>query len=90
MGSEELADNLFRIVQTNSKIKNENIQGENKSCDAHYEVGKNIRDVIKKNNGTMPEDLPTPNKSIKENKKNNKSMELNNKWNNMFENIIYI
>ena len=38
MCSEELADNLFRIVQTESKIKNENIEGENNSCKAHYNM----------------------------------------------------
>ncbi len=66
MGSEELADNLFRIVQTNSKLKKDNIIGESKSCEIHYEVGKKIRDTINELGGTMPEDLPTPNKSIKE------------------------
>ena len=66
MGSEELADNLFRIVQTNSKLKKDNIIGETKSCETHYEVGKKIRDTINELGGTMPEDLPTPNKSIKE------------------------
>lgn len=66
MGSEELADNLFRIVQTNSKLKKDNIIGETKSCETHYEVGMKIRDTINELGGTMPEDLPTPNKSIKE------------------------
>ena len=66
MGSEELADNLFRIVQTNSKIIKENINTEQKSCQAHFEVGKNVREAIEKSNGTMPEKLPNPHKSIKE------------------------
>ena len=66
MGSDELATNLFRISQTNQKLINDNIQGENNSCDTHYEVGKKIRNTIKELGGTMPEDLPTPKKSIKE------------------------
>ena len=66
MGSEELAANLFRITQTESKLKRENIKTEKESNQVHYTVGKNIREVIKKNGGTMPEDLPTPNKSLKE------------------------
>ena len=70
MGSEELADNLFRIVQTESKLKNDNIKGESSANKIHYVVGKNIREVIKKNGATMPEELPTPNKSIKEIEKN--------------------
>ena len=66
MGSEELADNLFRIVQTESKIRNENIIGEDNCNRTHFNVGKKIRHTIKDIGGTMPEDLPTPNKSLKE------------------------
>ena len=66
MGSEELAANLFRITQTQSKLKRENISSENEFCKTHYNIGKNIREVIAKNGGTMPEDLPTPSKSLKE------------------------
>ena len=66
MGSEELAANLFRITQTESKLKKDNISGENEANLTHYTIGKNIREVIAKNGGTMPEDLPTPKKSIKE------------------------
>lgn len=64
MGSEELADNLFRIVQTEAKLKNENISNEQDANLAHHEVGKAVRDTIRKLGGTMPEDLPTPEKSI--------------------------
>lgn len=66
MWSTELAANLFRITQTEDKIINERIIGEKNANDVHYNIGKNIREVIKKNGGTMPEDLPTPNKSLKE------------------------
>lgn len=66
MGSEELADNLFRIVQTESKLKKENINNENDANATHYEVGKTVRETIEKLGGTMPEDLPTPEKSIME------------------------
>ena len=66
MGSEELADNLFRISQTEQKLRKDNISGESRANNTHYNIGKNIRDVIIKNGGTMPEDLPTPNKSLKE------------------------
>ena len=66
MGSEELAANLFRITQTESKLKRDNIKGENNANITHYNIGKNVREAIKKNGGEMPEDLPTPNKSIKE------------------------
>ena len=72
MGSEELADNLFRIVQTESKLKNDDVKGEGNANITHYEVGKKIRHTIKELGGTMPEDLPTPNKSLKELEKENK------------------
>lgn len=66
MGSEELADNLFRIVQTESKLKNDKVNNEDDANDTHYEVGSVVRDTIKRLGGTMPEDLPTPEKSIEE------------------------
>ena len=66
MGSEELAANLFRITQAEAKLKRENITGESNANDAHYIVGKNVREAIKKNGGTMPENLPTPKKSLKQ------------------------
>ena len=66
MGSEELADNLFRIVQTEAKIKKENIKGEKSANNIHYEIGKKVRKAIQNIGGTMPEKLPTPMKSLKE------------------------
>ena len=66
IGSEELAANLFRITQTESKLKKDNIYGEEEANQTHYNIGKNIREVIAKNGGTMPEKLPTPEKSLKE------------------------
>ena len=78
MGSEELAANLFRITQTESRLKKENICNEKEANKTHYSIGKNIREVIEKNGGTMPEDLPTPKKSLKQLEKE-KSMKLENK-----------
>ena len=66
MGSEELIDNLFRITHTEQKLKRENIQGEENANRVHYNMGKDIRKFIEKQGGTMPEDLPTPEKSLKE------------------------
>lgn len=66
MGSTELAANLFRATQTDEKLRRENIQGKKEAGDAHYEVGKKVRQTIAELGGTMPEDLPTPNKSIKQ------------------------
>ena len=66
MGSTELAANLFRATQTDEKLRRENIQGKKEAGDAHYEVGKKVRQTIAELGGSMPEDLPTPNKSIKQ------------------------
>ena len=64
MCSEELIANLFRISQTESKLKKDNVRLEKTANETHYNIGKNIREVIIKNGGTMPEDLPTPKKSL--------------------------
>ena len=72
MCSEELADNLFRIVHTEAKIKKDNVSGEDNANKLHYNMGRAIRNFIKKQGGTMPEDLPTPNKSLKELEKDKK------------------
>lgn len=72
MCSDELIINLFRISQTEQKIKNNNITAEKEANKAHYEMGRDIREFIAKQNGTMPEDLPTPKKSVKELEKGNR------------------
>ena len=66
MGSTELAANLFRATQTDDKLRREGIQGRKEAGDIHYQVGKKVRQTISELGGTMPEDLPTPNKSIRQ------------------------
>ena len=66
MGYEELAANLVRATQTEAKLRRENIQGKQEANKTHFEVGKKVRDTIKDLGGTMPEDLPTPEKSIQQ------------------------
>lgn len=66
MGSEELGANLFRITQTEAKLKKDNIDNEDDACLTHYNVGKTVRKAIEELGGNMPETLPTPEKSIKE------------------------
>ena len=73
MGSEELADNIFRIAQTDAKLKRDNVDNEYTANSVHYEIGKIVRKAIKEAGGTMPEDLLTPNKSLKELEKENKN-----------------
>lgn len=66
MGSTELAANLFRATQTDEKLRRENIQGKDAANQTHFEVGAKVRQTIAELGGTMPEDLPTPEKSIKQ------------------------
>ena len=72
MGSDELIANLFRISQTEQKLKRDKVDTENKANKTHYEVGKKVRKAISDIGGTMPEDLPTPEKSLKQLEKDNK------------------
>ena len=78
MGSEELADNIFRIAQTDAKLKRDNVNNEYTANSVHFEVGKKVRNTIKELGGTMPEDLPTPDKSLKEIEKEKKKLEIKN------------
>jgi DNA-damage-inducible protein D len=66
MGSTELAANLFRATQTDEQIRREGIKDKGKANAAHYTMGKRVRQFIKEGGGTMPEDLPTPDKSIQQ------------------------
>jgi DNA-damage-inducible protein D len=65
MGSTELAANLFRATQTDDKLRREQIKGKEKANRTHFEVGKKVRQTITELGGTMPEDLPVPEKSVK-------------------------
>lgn len=78
MGSTELAANLFRITQTEEVIDKKKINGEENACNTHYKVGKAVRNAIKEIGGTMPEELPTPEKSVKEIENNIKKQLMNN------------
>ncbi|MDR1659823.1 MAG: DNA damage-inducible protein D [Desulfovibrio sp.] len=66
MGSTELAANLFRATQTEEKLKRERVRGKQEANQTHREVGAKVRQTIKELGGTMPEDLPTPEKSIQQ------------------------
>ena len=74
MGSDELIANLFRISQTEQKLRKDNVKTEKVANKTHYEVGDKIRKTIKELGGTMPEDLPTPKKSLKQLEKENNEL----------------
>ena len=78
MNEDELVANLFRINQTKQRLIKDNVQGEKEAKDVHYEVGKKVRRAIADIGGMMPEEMPTPEKSLKEIKKEREKKELQN------------
>lgn len=66
MESEELAANFFRATQADAKIKRDGVTTPEGANAAHYHVGRVVRETIAQLGGTMPEDLPTPDRSIQE------------------------
>ena len=66
MGSTELAANLFRATQTEEKLQREAISDKDLANRTYHDVGAAVRRTIAELGGTMPEDLPTPEQSIKQ------------------------
>ena len=75
MNEDELVANLFRINQTKQKLLRDNVKGENNAKNVHYEVGKKVRKAIADIGGMMPENMPTPKRSLKELEKERKLLE---------------
>ncbi|OGJ92041.1 MAG: DNA damage-inducible protein D [Candidatus Raymondbacteria bacterium RifOxyA12_full_50_37] len=66
MSSTELIANLFRISQTDDKLKKDKAATADAANEIHFIVGKEVRGTIERVGGTMPEDLPVPSKNISE------------------------
>ncbi len=66
MGSTELAANLFRATQTEEKLRRDVVRGKTQANRTHLEVGRKVRETIKELGGTMPEHLPSPERSIQQ------------------------
>ncbi len=64
MGSTELAANLFRATQTEEKLKRDEVDNKTQANKTHFEVGAKVRETIQELGGTMPEELPKPEKGI--------------------------
>lgn len=75
MDYEELAANLFRATQTEAKLRRDKVEQKAAANQTHYEVGKKVRQTIADLGGTMPEDLPVPEKSIKQIEKEQKQLQ---------------
>ena len=66
MNSQELIANLFRISLAEEKIRSEQIKGANVAIQTHNSVGQEVRQTIQRVGGVLPENQPTPDKSIEE------------------------
>ncbi len=77
-GATELAANLFRITQTDEKLKKDNVKGDSAARNTHNMVGGKVRQTIKDIGGTLPENLK-PEKHIKEVRKEAKLLEKQTK-----------
>lgn len=64
MGSTELAANLFRATQAEEKLKRDRVKSKTEANHTHFQVGQKVRQTIQELGGTLPENLPTPDKSI--------------------------
>jgi len=58
--------NLFRISLAEEKIRKEQIQGAEQATATHHQVGYEVRQTIERVGGVLPENQPTPRKSIEE------------------------
>lgn len=65
IGSEELAANLFRITQIESKLKRDNITSENEANNNHYNIRKKHKKSYCQKWRNNVKKLPTPRKSLK-------------------------
>ena len=81
MNSQELIANLFRISLAEEKIRKEQIQGMDAATATHHQVGYEVRQTIKRVDGVLPENQPTPSKSIEEIQKEQlKKLKSQKKW----------
>lgn len=78
MNSSELAANLFRATQTEEKLRRDNIQGKAEANQVHFQVGSKVRKTIEELGGVMPENQPTPTKSIQQIEREQKKLEKDN------------
>jgi DNA-damage-inducible protein D len=73
--NKQLAANLFRATQTEEKLKRDHVDGKQQANQTHHELGKKVRQTIQELGGEMPEDLPTPEVSIKQIENTKKKLE---------------
>ena len=68
MGRTELAANLFRITQTEERIKSQQIQEQQELEQTYLDIGREVRNIIERNTGRTPEQLTQPNRQSNETK----------------------
>jgi len=65
MNATELAANQFRMTQARDKLARDRIHNQTQAIQTHEQVGKEVRDAIKRIGGTLPEQI-SPAEHIKE------------------------
>jgi DNA-damage-inducible protein D len=88
MGSTELAANLFRATQAEEILRREQVQGKEAANRTHYEVGQAVRRTIVEIGGTLPEDLPTPEKSVQQLRKEHEQRRALERQPALFEEVV--
>lgn len=78
MGSTELAANYFRITQTEERLKKGDANGEEQANNTHFKIGEKVRETMIEISGVAPEELPTPEKGIKQIQKEKKQLAKKN------------
>jgi DNA-damage-inducible protein D len=58
MGSAELAANLFRLTQTEERLRRGDVTTKAGANRTHHEIGKRVRQTMMESSGVPPEKLP--------------------------------
>jgi len=58
MDTTELAANQFRMTQTRDKLARRQVRNQEQAIQTHKQVGKEVREAIRRIGGTPPENLP--------------------------------
>jgi DNA-damage-inducible protein D len=66
MGSDELIANAFRASLARQRLERDKAHAREQANEIHYQAGRKVRQTIEEFGGTVPEQLPTPKKSIRQ------------------------
>lgn len=64
--SDELATNAFRARLARQRLAHDNVKQREQANDVYFQAGRKVRQTIEEFGETMPEDVPTPAKSMQQ------------------------